>query len=133
MCYETGKYTVCRSVRNFLQAMAVKGLISDSSACFGCVCVPSRLKDKILCVLCELMFMYYTVCYFTGIFYAVVRHISMLFIDSKDSVFCIAPACSPPPFQYLLLRKLRFCLLCVGRSSWDELFIGAPHPTPPFP
>ena len=28
-----------------------------------------------------LMFMYYTVCYFTGIFYAVVRPISMLFID----------------------------------------------------
>ena len=34
------------------------------------------------------MFMYYTVCYFTGIFYAVVRQISMLFIDNKDSVFC---------------------------------------------
>ena len=27
-------------------------------------------------------------CYFTGIFYAVVRHISMLFTDNKDSVFC---------------------------------------------
>ena len=27
-------------------------------------------------------------CYFTGIFYAVVRHISMLSIDNKDSVFC---------------------------------------------
>ena len=35
------------------------------------------------------MFMYYTVCYCTGIFYAVVRQISMLFIDNKDSVFCI--------------------------------------------
>ena len=34
------------------------------------------------------MFMYYTVCYFTGIFYAVVRHISMSLIDNKDSVFC---------------------------------------------
>ena len=34
------------------------------------------------------MSMYYTVCYFTGIFYAVVRQISMLFIDNKDSVFC---------------------------------------------
>ena len=33
--------------------------------------------------------MYYTVCYFTGIFYAVVRQISMLFIDNRDSVFCI--------------------------------------------
>ena len=37
-----------------------------------------------------LMFMYYyTVCYFTCTFYAVVRHISMLFIDNEDSVFCI--------------------------------------------
>ena len=27
-------------------------------------------------------------CYFTGIFYAVVRQISMSFVDSKDSVFC---------------------------------------------
>ena len=34
------------------------------------------------------MFMYYTVCYFTGIFYAVVRHISMLFIANEDFVFC---------------------------------------------
>ena len=31
---------------------------------------------------------YYTVCYFTGIFHAVVRQISMLFTDNKDSVFC---------------------------------------------
>ena len=36
--------------------------------------------------LCVLLFMYYTVSYFTGIFYAVVRHITMLFIDNKDSV-----------------------------------------------
>ena len=35
------------------------------------------------------MFMYYTVCYFTGIFYAVVRQIYILFIDNKDSVFTI--------------------------------------------
>ena len=28
-------------------------------------------------------------CYFTGIFYAVVRQMSMLFIDNKDYVFCI--------------------------------------------
>ena len=28
-----------------------------------------------------------TVCYFTGIFYAIVRQISMLFINNKDSVF----------------------------------------------
>ena len=32
--------------------------------------------------------MYYTVCYFTCIFYAVIRQVSMLFIDNKDSVFC---------------------------------------------
>ena len=35
------------------------------------------------------MFMYCTVCYFTGIFYAVVRQISMLMIDNKDSVLCV--------------------------------------------
>ena len=35
------------------------------------------------------MFMYYTGCYFTGIFYAVVGQMSMLFIDNKDSVFGI--------------------------------------------
>ena len=35
--------------------------------------------------------MCYTVGYFTGVFYAVARHISMymLFKDNKDSVFCI--------------------------------------------
>ena len=27
--------------------------------------------------------------YYTGMFYAFVRQISVLFIDSKDSVFCI--------------------------------------------
>ena len=37
-----------------------------------------------------LCIMYYTVCYHSGIFYAVVRQISMLFIDNnKISVFCI--------------------------------------------
>ena len=36
------------------------------------------------------MFMYYyTVCYFTCTFYAVVRQIYILFIDNKGSVFCI--------------------------------------------
>ena len=39
-----------------------------------------------LCIMC------YTVCYLTGIFYAVVRQISMLFIDNKISVFCIITA-----------------------------------------
>ena len=36
-----------------------------------------------------LCIMHYTVCYLTGILYAVVRQISMLFIDNKISVFCI--------------------------------------------
>ena len=31
--------------------------------------------------------MYYTVCCFTGLFYAVVWQMSVLFIDNKDSVF----------------------------------------------
>ena len=32
-------------------------------------------------------------CYFTGIFYAVVRQFSMLFIDYKDYVLCILRVC----------------------------------------
>ena len=48
----------------------------------------SKIKCSVFYSICVLMFMYYTVCYFTGIFHAVVRHISMLFIDNKDSVFC---------------------------------------------
>ena len=53
----------------------------------ACVCVCVRVCVHILRVL---MFMYYyTVCYFTCIFYAVVRQISMLFIDNKVSVFCV--------------------------------------------
>ena len=35
-----------------------------------------------------LCIVYYTVCYLTGIFYAVVGQISMLFIDNEMSVFC---------------------------------------------
>ena len=60
--------------------------------CFGCVCVyppDSKIKYSVFYNICVLMSMYYLVCYFTGIFYAVVRQISMLFIDNKDSVFCI--------------------------------------------
>ena len=49
--------------------------------------MPPRLEDKGLCVLCVLTFMYCTAHYFTGIFYAVVKQISMLFIGNKDSVF----------------------------------------------
>ena len=52
--------------------------------CFGCVRVPSRLKDKVLCVL-QCVLMHYTGCYFTGTFHAVIRQISMLFIDSRAS------------------------------------------------
>ena len=53
-----------------------------------CVCLPdSKIKYSVLCVL---MFMYYyTVCYFTCICYAVVRQVSVLFIDNKYSVFCM--------------------------------------------
>ena len=55
-----------------------------------CLCPPdSKIKYSVFYNICVLMFMYYTVCYFTGIFYAVVRQISMLFIDNRDSVFCI--------------------------------------------
>jgi len=44
-----------------------------------------------------LCIMYYTVCYLTGIFYAVVRQISMLFIDNKKiySEFKVVSYCAP--------------------------------------
>ena len=58
--------------------------------CFGCVCPPdSKIKNSVFynILLCVLVFMYYTVCYFTSILYVVVRLISMISIDNKDSVF----------------------------------------------
>ena len=57
-----------------------------------CVCVcltDSKINSSVFYKICVLMFMYYTLCYFTGLFYAVVRQISMLSIDNNDSVFCI--------------------------------------------
>ena len=55
-----------------------------------CLCLPdSKIKYTVFYNICVLMFMYYTVCCFTGLFYAIVRHISMLFIDNEDSVLCI--------------------------------------------
>ena len=52
------------------------------------MCVRDRLKYKVLCVL-QYMCNYFHVlyCYFTGIFCAVVRQISMLFIDNKKSMY----------------------------------------------
>ena len=41
-----------------------------------------------LCFICTYVHTLYCV-FFTGIFYAVVRQTSMLFIDNKDSVVCI--------------------------------------------
>ena len=57
--------------------------------------------------------MYYSVCYFTCIFYAVVRQISMLFIDNKDSVFCILYSVH---INVIGLRKL---------SAIGQFFVGA--------
>ena len=68
--------------------------VTGSVDCFryACVCPPDlKIKYSVFYSICVLMFMYYNVCYFTGLFYAVVRQISMLFIDNKDSVFCIPP------------------------------------------
>ena len=48
-----------------------------------------KIKYSVFTIyMCVLLFMYYNVFYFTGIFYEFVRQISMLFIDNKDSVFC---------------------------------------------
>ena len=71
--------------------------------------VPSRLKNKVHCVLqymctdvyvlycvpfycvfCLFLFCLFFVCLFCCcLFFAIVRHISMLFIDNEDSVFCM--------------------------------------------
>ena len=51
----------------------------DSVRLFTGICIISMILY--LCI------MYYTMCYLTGIFYAVVKQISMLFIDNKISVF----------------------------------------------
>ena len=52
------------------------------------------IYDLILC----LCIMYYTVCYLTGVFYAVVKQISMLFIDKKN------------PYLYSVLLLFLFTL-----------------------
>ena len=55
----------------------------------ACVCPrDSKVKYSVFYNICVLMFMYYTVCCFTGVLYAVERHISVLFTDIKDAVFC---------------------------------------------
>ena len=52
-----------------------------------CACPPdSKIKYFVFYVyLCSCIII---LCYFTCIFYAVIRQISMLFTDNKDSVFC---------------------------------------------
>ena len=60
--------------------------------CFGCVCVPYRLKDKVFCVLqymCTYVYVLYCVLVY-WYFHAVVRRISVLFIDEKDDAFCVS-------------------------------------------
>ena len=84
-----------------------------------------------------LFYWYYTVCYFTGIFYAVVKLSSMLFIDSKDSVYSVNPftargmvLLAPCPFQDACVMPVCVCsgiliydnmitLLPVGKLSHD--------------
>ena len=64
--------------------------VSGRVDCFGYVCAlqtQSYLKHSLFYNICVLMFMYYCVCYFTGSFYVVIRQISMLLVDNKDSVF----------------------------------------------
>ena len=67
--------------------------------------MPSRLKDKVLCVLCVLTFMYYTVYYFTGIFYAVVRQNQQ--IVKTIPLFCriYQTDCSPSLLPTIRRRK----------------------------
>ena len=66
---------------------------TSSPVCSKRVHVDSKIKYTEFYNTCVLMFMHYTVCYFTDIFYAVVKQISMLFIDNKGSVFCKSTFC----------------------------------------
>ena len=69
--------------------------------CFGCMCLcvcppDSKIKHSVFYVyLCSCIIL----CYFTSIFYAVVRQISVLFIDNKDSVCCISNSMNSLPFK----------------------------------
>ena len=67
----------------------------------------SKIKSSVFYNICVLMFMYYTVCYFIGLVYAVVRQISMLFIDNKDSVFCILYSEGQANQSFLILPYLQ--------------------------
>ena len=70
--------------------MHVLTCVTGRVDCFGCVCVPPRLKDKVRFVL-QYMSTYGHVLFVNLLVsYAVVRQISMLFIDNKDCVFCKA-------------------------------------------
>ena len=73
-----------------------------------------------------LCIMYYTVCYLTVILYAVVRKISMLFIDNKIYVFYICPLADQPkslhhcPCQ----QTFRYCFVRTSPSI-DKTHAGA--------
>ena len=88
-----------------VHGVCVRQLGSSISMCQGVVWM-----CRFTILICVLMFMYYIVCYFTGIFYAVVRQNSVLFIDNKDSVLCIlsvlpfpsSSSCPPLPILFFL-------------------------------
>ena len=81
--------------------------VTGRADCVGCACALQTQSPLCFTIYGVLMFMYYTVCYCTGIFYAVVRQISMLVIDNKDSVFTIAK---------LAILKSQFCVNSVSKS-----------------
>ena len=67
--------------------------------------------------MCTYVLVLYTVCYFTGIFYAVVRQISMLFIDNKDSVLIGDCDWAVPLIE---LCPLLSCATGVAYYWWEE-------------
>ena len=65
-------------------------------------------------------------CYFTGIFYAVVRQFSMLFIDYKDYVLCILRVCVCECVCVCACVRAYTCLillLLLSFSSFVTLYI----------
>ena len=71
---------------------------------------------------------YYTVRYFTCIFYAVIRHSSMLFIDNKDSVFCGRPQVkSAHVFDFLCVPSCRWAYVSLELFSFCYSFSLSTH------
>ena len=70
-----------------------------------------------------LCIMYYTVCYLTGIFYAVVRQISVLLLDSKKS--CILYSLGVSSLRllwYFFFVCVHCCIMFASREKCESVW-----------